>query len=112
MTLNSILPCSFFFPDPFTETITGKEIFQVAENAGLTRNKLHKLFKVLDIPDREVENAERNADTRDVVLQADKVLQHWRTIRGSAATKWAILEALEECGYVGAIEILRRLWDM
>ena len=65
---------------------------------------------MLDIPDHEVENAERNADTRDVALQADKVLQHWLTIRGSAATKWAILKALNECGYEGAIEFLLEQW--
>ena len=90
--------------------ITDREIFQVAARAGLNSDQLHYLYMALDLPDHEVENAERNANTTDVVLRARKVLLHWRTTRGSAATKQAILEALEVCGYVGAIEFLLEQW--
>ena len=92
--------------------ITDREIFQIAERAGLTSSQLHKLFKALDLPDNEVENAERNADTKDVALQADKVLHHWRNTRGRTATKQAILRALEECEYEDAIEFLLKEWSM
>ena len=92
--------------------ITDREIFQVAVRAGLNSDQLHILYMALDLPDHEVENAERNANTTDVAIRARKVLLHWRTIRGSTATKQAILEALQECGYGGAIELLLEQWNI
>ena len=100
------------FPDLYTEQISYREILHVTQKTGLTRDQLHTLFQTLDLEDHEVENAERNADTRDVKLQAAKVLNYWRTTKGRAATKEAILEALEECEYLGAIEILMQQWNM
>ena len=90
--------------------ITEREIFQVAGRAGLKSDQLHYLYLALDLLDHEVENAEQNADTKDVALRANKVLVYWRTTRGSKATKEVILKALEECGYVDVFEFLLEQW--
>ena len=95
-----------------TGKVSDREIRDVARKAGLTRSQLKNLYKELGLADHEVENAERNADTADGTLQADKVLHHWRTTRGCDANKQAILDALKECNYEEAIAFLTEKWEI
>ena len=84
----------------------------VTHKSGLTRNQLTNLYQELGLKANEIENAERNADTNDVQLQAYKVLHHWRSTKGGEATKGAILKALKECEYKEAMDELIKKWDI
>ena len=102
----------YFYACLCSEKLSDREIRDVAQKTGLDRNQLKNLYKELDLPDNVVENAERNADTRDVNLQADKVLHHWRATKGREANKQAILDALEGCNFKEAIEFLTKEWEI
>ena len=66
----------------------------------------------LRLPADEIENAKRLADINDFKLQAANVLRSWRETNGNAATKEAIINALEECQLYDAIEILQEKWNL
>ena len=92
--------------------MSDKDVREVASKAELTYPELHHLYGMLDIAKSDIENQERIADTKDFTIQAQFVLRHWRQINGDRATRKVILEALTECGYSRANEILKRKWEI
>ena len=94
------------------KTVSDKDIRDVAGNAGLRHSDLENLFVVLGLQADAIENAQRLAGTNDYKLQAASVLRSWRETNGNAATKQVIINALEECQYTGAVEILLGKWGM
>ena len=89
------------------EQISVKDIGDVTSNARLQQSHLKNLYVELGLEANEIENAERNADTNDVKLQAASVLLSWRRSRGSDATRQAIIEALVKCRCREAVMILQ-----
>ena len=67
---------------------------------------------VLDLKADEIENAKQLEDTKSFKLQAVSVLQWWRKIKGSAATKQVLIEALAECQYAEAVGLLCEKWGL
>ena len=82
------------------------------KNAGLQQTYLDYLFVVLRLPANEIENAKKLVDTKDFQLEAISVLQYWRKTKGRAASKQAIIKALEECQYIEAVDILCGKWGL
>ncbi|XP_072015334.1 uncharacterized protein [Amphiura filiformis] len=94
------------------KVLSRKDINNVADKAKLGRDQLKHLFIELDIPSSDIANAERRADTRDFKLQAIEVLQFWQQSNGEKATRNEIINALEECGFIEAKEILEKKWSL
>ncbi|XP_072026913.1 uncharacterized protein [Amphiura filiformis] len=90
--------------------VTDKDIRCVTSKVKLLENQLKSMFTELDLEAHEIEGAQRNADTTDYKLQADKVLQYWRSKRGGDATRNAIIHGLNECEYTDAIQLLQEMW--
>ena len=61
-------------------------------------DELHHLFYNLGISKRDVEHAEKSADTTDTRLKAIAVLIRWRKMKGRDATLEALLEAKRKLG--------------
>ena len=57
-------------------------------------------------------NAVYSTGTRDVIVNARKVLELWRDQKGHLATRQAILEALDGCGNRNAREQLEETWKL
>ena len=94
------------------EQISDKDIGDVTSNARLQQSHLKNLFVELGLEANEIENAEKNADTNDVKLQAASVLRSWRRSRGNVATRQAMINALVKCRYNEAAMILQGKWKM
>ena len=56
-------------------------------------DELQRLFHNLGISQRDIEHAEKSADTTDTRLTARAVLRQWKKKQGSDATLEALLEA-------------------
>ena len=56
-------------------------------------DELQHLFHNLGISQRDIEHAEKSADTTDTRLRARAVLRWWRQTQGRAATLEALLAA-------------------
>ena len=78
----------------------------------LDYNDFQKLYGELQIPSHEVANAIHSTGTRDVIINARKVLELWCRLRGHVATRQAILEALDGCGNRNAREQLEETWKL
>ncbi|XP_072045223.1 uncharacterized protein [Amphiura filiformis] len=77
----------------------------------LTPDELKHLYDALNgITRQEVEKAIEAAATLDVDLQAKSVFRKWSMLNGSAATRYAILDALLYCKFQNAVEKLRKIW--
>ena len=72
---------------------------------------LKKLFQALDIDYRDVEKAEKNADTTDTDTRAWHVLRLWQKRLGKGAKRSCILDALEKCNNIDALEQLEATWN-
>ena len=92
--------------------MSDQDIQDVANKAELTRPQLLNLYTALKVTESDIENQERIADTRDFKIQAQFVLRHWRQINGESATRKVLLEALQECGYIQAKQILEKKWEV
>ena len=91
--------------------MSDKDISDVACEAELTYAELHHLYGELELSDADIENQERISDTKDFKLQAERVLKHWRQIKGMEATREKMLNALKECKYERAKAILEKRWN-
>ncbi|XP_072015013.1 NLR family CARD domain-containing protein 4-like [Amphiura filiformis] len=98
--------------DEGMEKVSDSDIKDIASNATLLHNQLRHLFVELGIKAPDVENAECRIETRDFQLQAIEVLQFWRQSNGEKATRRAIIEALGECHFCDAKEILEKKWSI
>ena len=92
--------------------VSDKDIRDVARNAELTRAELENLYSVLEITQPDIENQQGIADTRDFMLQAVRVLKHWRQKNGKDATRQKVLDALHECEYKRSKELLEEIWKL
>ena len=84
----------------------------MANKAELTHAELENLYRALDIAQPDIENQQGIADTRDFMLQADRVLRHWRQKNGKDATRQKVLDALHECEYIRSKELLEEKWKL
>ena len=66
-------------------------------------DELHHLFHNLGISQRDIEHAERSADTPDTRLKARAVLIWWKQTKGRDATLEALLEAKSKLRGVAGI---------
>ncbi|XP_072023538.1 uncharacterized protein [Amphiura filiformis] len=94
------------------EQVSDLDIKVVVGKANLTSDNLTELFTELEIPSPEVESAKFGACTSDVKLQSITVLRFWRQTNGRKATRRKILDALRECGFRDAKEILEEKWNL
>ena len=76
-------------------TVTERDIREVTDE--LEPDELQHLFHSLNIPKRDIEHAERSADTPDTRLKARAVLSWWRKTKGKDATREALIEAKKNC---------------
>ena len=93
------------------EKVSDRDIRNITRKAKLKHADLQRMFHALDMTHAEIENAERNTDSRDVTLRARRVLIEWRKKNGRNACRRRILDALLECDLVEAKEILEATWD-
>ena len=84
-----------------------QDIHTVTHKVGLSKDQLTALFYELGLPDDQVENAQRKADTTDYKLQANKVLGHWKKTKGKEATRGKIMYGLTEGRCTEAVEQLQ-----
>ena len=63
-------------------------------------DELYHLFDNLGISHRDIEHAERSADTSDTRLKARAVLRWWKQTNGQGATLEVLCEAKEKVGSV------------
>ena len=94
------------------EQVSDRDILDITSKTNLLYADLQHLFHTLDMSDPEIENAERNTDSRDVLLRANKVLKVWRMKNGKNAYRRRILDALLVCGLVDAKETLEKTWSL
>ncbi|XP_072027834.1 uncharacterized protein [Amphiura filiformis] len=94
------------------ETVSDKDISDVANKADLAYEDLENLYIELEIKSADIDNAKRVANTLDFKIQATKVLEHWRKSSGSKANRKTILDALQECDLIEAKEILEEKWGL
>ena len=66
-------------------------------------DELQHLFHNLGISQRDIEHAERSADTSDTRLKARAVLIWWKKTKGQDATLEALLEAKSKLRGVAGI---------
>ena len=66
----------------------------------------------LGLEAHEIENAKKLPAYTNFQSQATNVLQWWRKIKESAATKQVIISALAECQYADAVRILCDKWGL
>ena len=90
--------------------MSDQDILDVAKKAELTYDELHNLYGELGIPQVDIENQERIANTKDFTNQAQFVLKRWRQMNGRSATRKVILEALKESKCIRAKQILEEKW--
>ena len=90
--------------------VSDRDIREITSKTNLLHADLQRMFHALGMTHAEIENAERNTDSRDVTLQASRVLNEWRMKNGRNACRSKILEALLECNLVDAKEILEATW--
>ena len=92
--------------------MSDRDIRDITSKIKLEHADLQRMFHALDMTHAEIENAERNTDSRDVTLQARRVLIEWRKKNGRNACKRRILDALLECDLVDAKETLEATWSL
>ena len=92
--------------------LSDSDIWDVAGKAELKHSDLERLFVALGLKAHDIENAKFSAAINDYQLQAQSVLQFWRQINGSRASRQAIINALKECKRTKALEILIRIWNL
>ena len=92
--------------------VTDDDIRDVANKAELTHADLHHLYGELKLLHSEIEQQERIADTKDFMLQAERVLTFWRQKNGKEATRDKLMTALQECKLNRAKEILEERWKL
>ena len=92
--------------------MSDRDIQDITSKIGLLHADLQCLFHALDMSDSEIENAARYVDSRDVTLQARRVLIEWRMKNGRDASRRKILDALLECDLVDAKETLEKTWSL
>ena len=63
-------------------------------------DELRHLFHNLGISQRDIEHAEKSADTNDTRLKARAVLVWWKKTKGKAATREALFEAKRKLGSI------------
>ena len=78
-----------------------KDIRDITHELG--PDELRHLFGKLGISHRDIDHAERSADTPDTRLRAQAVLRWWRKKKGHLATIEALLEAKSKLGGVAGI---------
>ena len=76
----------------FCLTVASEADFRDISNE-FSPDELQHLFHNLGISQRDIEHAEKSADTTDTRLKARAVLIWWKKTRGRAATLEALLEA-------------------
>ena len=87
-----------------------QEIIQdVVKRCGLRCMMLDHLYKALHLSADQIERAQKLAV---ICEEAESVLWSWRQSMEGAATKQAIINALEICGHYKAVEILQVKWDL
>ena len=109
-TLVSFLILCFHFVG--MKQVSDKDIQDITSKANLEHADLQRMFHTLSMTHAEIENAERNTDSRDVTLRARRVLNEWRKKNGRNACRRRICDALSECSLVDAKEILEATWGI
>ena len=71
--------------------LTEQDFREVTDELG--PDELRHLFHILGISERDIEHAERSADTPDTRLKARAVLRWWKQTKGRDATHESLLEA-------------------
>ena len=71
---------------------------------------LMKLLTAPDIQEDDMKELERDLAANDDDLRAMEVFQTWRKVKGSRATRIAILDALRRCNNVEAEEDIIEKW--
>ena len=94
------------------EQVSDRDIWDIASKTNLLHADLQCLFHALNMSGPEIENAERNTDSRDVTLRARRVLNEWREKNGRNACRIRILDAFLECGFIDAKETLEKTWSL
>ena len=80
----------------------------VAKLLGIDEMKF--LYDEIGLESRDVEKAETEANTTKPTLKARRVLLEWRKIKRHSATRESVLEALNKCGSIKAMDELQQTW--
>ena len=75
-------------------SVSESDLREVIEELG--PDELQHLFHILDIKQRDIEHAEKSADTNDTRLKAHAVLCDWKKSKGRDATREALFAAKDK----------------
>ena len=85
------------------EKMSENDIQDVTSKAGLNHKDLENLILQLNL---------LVSDVKHFKYQAASVLETWHRIKGQAATKQALITALEKCGCYDAVDYLKEKWGL
>ena len=74
-----------------TVVVSEEDFCKITDDLG--PDELQHLFHNLGIKQRDIDHAEKSADTTDTRLKAQAVLRWWKKTKGTAATREALYQA-------------------
>ena len=74
-----------------TAAVSEEDFRKITDDLG--PDELQHLFHNLGIKQRDIEHAEKSADTTDTRLKAQAVLRWWKKTKGKSATREALFMA-------------------
>ena len=93
-----------------TGKISEKDILAVAKTIG-TLEDVALFYTRLGMTENEITGAEQEANTTNPDMKARKVLLKWRQSKGKAATRHAIIVAMEAEKWTHSIETIQEEWN-
>ena len=96
------------------EQVSDKDISDVISKTKLSVSDLNQVFLELGMSQTDIDNIKH--DARDhgesVKMQARRVLREWRQSYGKAATRQAVITALNNVKRTDAVQTLQSQWGM
>ncbi len=93
------------------EQATEKDLGSIARIIG-AQDDLNLVFSELNMKNRDVKAAEKQANTADPTTKARNVLLRWRQMNGRAATRNTLLTALSKMEWTEEYEDVQKLWGL
>ena len=95
--------------------ISDDDMLFVARDCNLTNAQLNIFYLELGLTEAEIDAAKHKtagAGIQSIYLQAVDVLRSWRLINADNATRMALIEAIDTCGYDTQVRTLEQEWDI
>ena len=110
----------FIFQEPQTpatsvlvvpeQALRDTDIISLVKKLGFA--DLYNLYKELTLTDEEVEDAQGQAVAPGKLAKAMAVFHKWQQNEGKAATKMALLRALQKCTLIDTMQKMQEEWEL